>query len=96
MKSGGSLSIWFFTGLCLGVVGALIFATGIYEIMTMAPPVRALVSEQADLAQLRKAALRHGMSPLRISGAEKIAAGLTSVDEVLRVTPPAPSARPGR
>jgi general secretion pathway protein E len=70
--------------------------TGIYEIMTLAPPVRALVSEQADLAQLRKAALRHGMSPLRISGAEKIAAGLTSVDEVLRVTPPAPSARPGR
>ena len=36
MKSGGSLSIWFFTGLCLGVTGALIFATGIYELMS--PP----------------------------------------------------------
>ena len=36
MKSGGSLSIWFFTGLCLGVNGLLIFLTGIYE--TIRPP----------------------------------------------------------
>ena len=41
MKSGGSLSIWFFTGLCLGVVGALIFATGIYEIIS--PPANKVV-----------------------------------------------------
>jgi hypothetical protein len=33
MKTGGSLSIWFFTGLCLGVNGLLIFARGIYEII---------------------------------------------------------------
>lgn len=33
MKSGSHLSIWFFTGLCLGVNGALILATGIYEIL---------------------------------------------------------------
>ena len=36
MKSGGHLSIWFFTGICLGVNGFLIFVTGIYE--TMHPP----------------------------------------------------------
>jgi len=41
MKSGGSLSIWFFTGLCLGVTGALIFATGIYEIIS--PPATKVV-----------------------------------------------------
>jgi len=33
MKTGGSLSIWFFTGICLGVNGLLIFLTGIYEIV---------------------------------------------------------------
>jgi len=32
MKSGGTLSIWFFTGLCLGVNGLLIFVWGIYEL----------------------------------------------------------------
>lgn len=36
MKSGGSLSIWFFVGLSLMVNGALILATGIYEIAS--PP----------------------------------------------------------
>ncbi len=41
MKSGSHLSIWFFTGLCLGVVGALIFATGIYEIIS--PPANKVV-----------------------------------------------------
>ena len=32
MKSGSHLSIWFFTGICLGVNGLLIFITGLYEI----------------------------------------------------------------
>ena len=41
MKSGGSLSIWFFTGVCLAVNGALILATGIYEIMN--PPANNVV-----------------------------------------------------
>jgi hypothetical protein len=41
MKSGGSLSIWFFTGLCLGVNGLLIFARGLYE--TFHPPADKVV-----------------------------------------------------
>ena len=34
MKSGGSLSIWFFIGVSLAVNGAIICATGIYELMS--------------------------------------------------------------
>jgi hypothetical protein len=41
MKAGGSLSIWFFTGVCLGVNGLLIFARGIYE--TINPPANKVV-----------------------------------------------------
>ena len=41
MKSGSHLSIWFFTGLCLGVNGALILATGIYELVQ--PPANPVV-----------------------------------------------------
>ncbi len=36
MKPGGSLSIWFFIGVCLFVNGALIFGRGIYELIS--PP----------------------------------------------------------
>ena len=41
MKTGSHLSIWFFTGLCLGVNGLLIFAWGIYELMN--PPAEKVV-----------------------------------------------------
>ena len=33
----GGISIWFFIGICLVVVGALIFGTGIFELVS--PPV---------------------------------------------------------
>lgn len=41
MKSGGTLSIWFFIGLSLLVNGVLIFGTGIYE--TIWPPQNKVV-----------------------------------------------------
>ena len=41
MKSGGSLSIWFFIGVSLLVNGALIFAAGIYAIAS--PPANRVV-----------------------------------------------------
>jgi hypothetical protein len=41
MKAGGSLSIWFFIGICLAVNGALIFGTGIYELVS--PPADKVV-----------------------------------------------------
>lgn len=47
MKSGGSLSIWFFIGTSLAVNGAVIFARGIYE--TMYPPAPELRVALYDL-----------------------------------------------
>jgi len=41
MKSGGHLSIWFFTGICLGGNGLLIFLEGIWE--TIHPPANKVV-----------------------------------------------------
>lgn len=38
MKSGGSLSIWFFVGISLAVNGAVIFGRGIYEFLYPPPP----------------------------------------------------------
>lgn len=60
---------------------------GIYEILTMSPAVKSLVDEKTDLGALRQQAMREGMRTLRLSGAQKIAQGLTTIEEVLRVTP---------
>jgi general secretion pathway protein E len=62
--------------------------SGIYEIMLLSPAVKKLVAGSADIALIREQAYKEGMRPLRISGAQKVAAGLTTMDEVLRVTPP--------
>jgi len=60
---------------------------GLYEMMLMTPALRKLVNAETDLAAVREQALRDGMKPLRASGALKEAAGLTSVEEVLKLAP---------
>ncbi|MGE5469128.1 MAG: GspE/PulE family protein [Ignavibacteria bacterium] len=61
---------------------------GLYEILLMSPDVRKAVTAHTDLAKLREIALREGMQPLRIAGARKVGAGLTTIEEVLKVAPP--------
>ncbi|HUP94356.1 MAG TPA: GspE/PulE family protein [Burkholderiales bacterium] len=61
---------------------------GIYETMVMTPELRKVISEETNLDVLRERAYREGMKPLRLNGAMKIAAGLTTIDEVMTVAPP--------
>jgi general secretion pathway protein E len=60
---------------------------GLYEIMLMTPVLRRLLTRDADDRVIREQAYRDGMKPLRVSGATKVAAGLTTVDEVFKVAP---------
>jgi general secretion pathway protein E len=62
---------------------------GIYEIMRNQDKIRQLIRPDCDVDLVRRVALKQGMEPLRISGARKIARGLTSAEEVLRVVPTA-------
>ncbi len=63
--------------------------TGIYEVLEVTPEIKALVSATPEIDAIRKRGLREGMRPLRVSGAVKIAAGVTTVEEVLKATPTA-------
>jgi general secretion pathway protein E len=62
--------------------------SGIYEMLTLSPSLRKLITPDTNLATLTKLAQREGMQPLIINGAEKIAAGLTTIEELLKVAPP--------
>ena len=62
--------------------------TGLVELLVVSDAIRALVSDGADIGNLRKQAAREGLRSLRVSGAEKIAHGITTVEEVLRAAPP--------
>jgi general secretion pathway protein E len=60
---------------------------GVYEILRMDDTLRAAVREDGDPSELKRAAIRAGMKTLRLGGARKIAAGLTTLEEVLAVAP---------
>jgi len=60
---------------------------GVYEIMLLNDAIKPLITADTDIVALRRQAFKDGMHSLRLSGAQKIAAGLTTVEEVLRVTP---------
>ncbi|MEN9426724.1 MAG: hypothetical protein RLZZ220_1073, partial [Pseudomonadota bacterium] len=62
---------------------------GLYEILLMSPELKKTTSGQIDLARIREQAIREGMKPLRLSGALKVAAGITTLAEVVKVAPPA-------
>jgi general secretion pathway protein E len=57
--------------------------------MPMSAAMKQLVATRADLSKMRSQAVRDGMKPLRIAGARKVAAGLTTIAEVLKAAPPA-------
>ena len=61
---------------------------GIYEMMVLNNEIRSMITDTTDMDKLRELAYREGVKPLRISGAMKVAAGITTVDEVMKVAPP--------
>jgi len=60
---------------------------GLYEIMTLSPALRRLIHAEAEDGKIRDQAYKEGMKPLRVSGAMKIASGLSTADEVVKVAP---------
>ncbi|MCK5365828.1 MAG: type II/IV secretion system protein, partial [Gammaproteobacteria bacterium] len=55
---------------------------GIYEVMRITDDLRTHITADTDSRQMRSTALEGGMLSLRISGAQKVAAGLTTSAEV--------------
>ncbi len=60
---------------------------GVYETMPLNTALKQQISRGAELETLTRQSLKNGMKPLRISGAMKVAKGLTTIEEVMRVTP---------
>ncbi|HEY0334860.1 MAG TPA: GspE/PulE family protein [Stenotrophomonas sp.] len=61
---------------------------GLYELLPVSAKLRSLISADMDLAGFNRAARGEGLRSLRRTGLEKVAEGLTTVEEVLSVLPP--------
>jgi len=61
---------------------------GLYELLEMNSQLKKLTIQQGDIAPIRAQAIKDGMSLLRISGAQKVAEGKTTIAEIMRVASP--------
>ncbi|HKT35360.1 MAG TPA: type II secretion system ATPase GspE [Nitrospira sp.] len=60
--------------------------TGIHELLVLDDEIRRLIGNKSDAAVIRQAAVSHGMVLLKEEAAEKIFAGITTTEEVMRMT----------
>jgi len=60
--------------------------TGIFELLIIDDQIRQMITRKASSDEIRKYAVEHGMKTLYQDGMEKVKAGATTLDEVLRVT----------
>jgi general secretion pathway protein E len=60
--------------------------TGIFEILTIDNPIRDLIDRSEDFIKIKETALKRGMKSLRQAALRKLAEGVTTFEEVIRVT----------
>ena len=59
---------------------------GVYEIMTMSPDLKRIISKKQGVDKIKEQALAEGMSTLHMSASEYVVEGVTSYEEMLRVS----------
>ena len=59
---------------------------GIFEVLPVSGPIREMVMKRATIKETKDKAIELGMRTLREDGIEKVKKGITTIDEVLRVT----------
>jgi general secretion pathway protein E len=59
---------------------------GLYELLTVTQSFSKMIKQETDIHALKQQSIEDGMKPLRVAGALKIAEGVTTAEEVLKVT----------
>ena len=59
---------------------------GLFEVLEVTKGIRVLISEKADSDMIAQAAIKEGMETMLDDGLKKVATGVTTIDEVIRVT----------
>ncbi len=88
-KSGEPAQMWQPVGCLECRMTGYSGRVGLYEILLNSSEIRKMIKPLSDIPKLREQGYREGMRPLRISGALKVAQGVTSLEEVIKVAPPA-------
>jgi type II secretory ATPase GspE/PulE/Tfp pilus assembly ATPase PilB-like protein len=60
--------------------------SGIFEVLEMSPRIKQMILTRQSPLEIRKAAMEQGLIPLRKAGWQKVEKGLTTFEEMNRVT----------
>ena len=60
--------------------------TGLYELLTVSAGFARLIKPDSDLEAMRRQSIKDGSKPLRVAGALKVIEGVTTAEEILKVT----------
>ncbi len=60
--------------------------TGIYEVLAITDHIRPLIVQRASSVAIKQEALKHGLRTLRDDGWDKVLKGVTTIEEVVRVS----------
>ncbi|HEV3145991.1 MAG TPA: type II secretion system ATPase GspE [Gemmataceae bacterium] len=82
----GRISLWMGAGCRSCRQSGFRGRTGIYELMVTDDEIRELVVQRVNASAIRNFALKKGMITLRNDGWRKVLRGITTIDEVARVT----------
>jgi general secretion pathway protein E len=86
LRPGDAFAVWKGAGCPACRQTGLKGRTGVYELLVVTEKLRRLITAGADNSQIQRQATEDGLVPLRAGAIKKLALGLTSVEEVLRVT----------
>jgi type II secretory ATPase GspE/PulE/Tfp pilus assembly ATPase PilB-like protein len=84
--SGDSVTIFKGKGCKICRQTGYLGRVGLFEVLVVSKNVRALISEKADSDAIADAAIKEGMKTMLDDGLEKVASGMTTIEEVIRVT----------
>jgi general secretion pathway protein E len=59
---------------------------GIYELLEITPDIRTMIAERKDAQEIKEAAVKTGLRTLHYDAIEKVTKGITTIEEVLRIT----------
>ncbi|MBV8466892.1 MAG: type II/IV secretion system protein, partial [Burkholderiales bacterium] len=60
---------------------------GLYEMLPMSNELRRLIATVAHPGAIKDQAIKDGLRPLKLAGAQKVASGMTTIEEVIKVVP---------
>ncbi len=85
-KTKESIRVYFGKGCRLCHDSGYLGRVGIFEILEMSEPIRELVMKRADASTIRREAINEKMTTMIDDGLNKVLAGITTLDEILKAT----------